>query len=604
MTRSHETRDGSASGAEAIPAPSLSRAARADYRRLSTVEHMPPKRTHQIRCQFDIAVAADDGATLLTDHWYPATEEHDSGRVVLVRTPYGRRGMAGFARFIAERGHHVVIQSCRGTFGSSGRFSPLHDEAADGQATMRWLRHQAWGQGTVMGLGFSYFGWTQWAMADGPLRPDAMIIGLSARAFDSSIIYPGGGFATETAMTWFYSLAMQEKPAVLRLFDLIKARYAVAKGGNATPDVGVRVATGADSAEYQQWLEHNAPGDQWWKPYHCAQSHDLPPIFLLAGWQDLFLTGGFDDYRDLRQRGCSVKLFVGDWTRHGTDAGGVAVVNLLTALDKEAVDFSDRPELDLAIVNKRERLSSESWPPAGTSMAHAKLTGDGTLLFGSTAPLNSDSADTADGPDTPNTADVEATQLSWLYDPKDPTPRIGGRTLNPFISGRKNQQRRERRSDVLSFTSEPLRSELTLVGEPKLTLDVEATAHSSDLFVVLCDVDDKGRSWPIADGYRRGVNRSSTSTVTLTPTGYRVAAGHRLRLQVSSGAHPLYLRNPGTADPLHDFSQLHPSRQMLKVGPQSATSLQLPLFPASLSHKVRQSGASTPIEHRAQGSHG
>jgi predicted acyl esterase len=32
---------------------------------------------------------------------------------------------------------------------------------------------------------------------------------------------------------------------------------------------------------------------------------------------------------------------------------------------------------------------------------------------------------------------------------------------------------------------------------------------------------------------------------------HRFAAGHRLRLQVSSGAHPRYLRNPGTgADPL------------------------------------------------------
>jgi predicted acyl esterase len=32
--------------------------------------------------------------------------------------------------------------------------------------------------------------------------------------------------------------------------------------------------------------------------------------------------------------------------------------------------------------------------------------------------------------------------------------------------------------------------------------------------------------------------------------GHRFAAGHRIRLQVSSGAHPRYARNPGTgADP-------------------------------------------------------
>ena len=30
--------------------------------------------------------------------------------------------------------------------------------------------------------------------------------------------------------------------------------------------------------------------------------------------------------------------------------------------------------------------------------------------------------------------------------------------------------------------------------------------------------------------------------------GHRFAAGHRIRLQVSSGAHPRYARNPGTGE--------------------------------------------------------
>jgi predicted acyl esterase len=35
---------------------------------------------------------------------------------------------------------------------------------------------------------------------------------------------------------------------------------------------------------------------------------------------------------------------------------------------------------------------------------------------------------------------------------------------------------------------------------------------------------------------------------SLWPAAHRFAAGHRLRLQVSSGAHPRYARNPGTGD--------------------------------------------------------
>jgi uncharacterized protein len=37
-------------------------------------------------------------------------------------------------------------------------------------------------------------------------------------------------------------------------------------------------------------------------------------------------------------------------------------------------------------------------------------------------------------------------------------------------------------------------------------------------------------------------------TVAMWPMGHRFAAGHRIRLQVSSGAHPRYARNPGTGE--------------------------------------------------------
>jgi predicted acyl esterase len=36
--------------------------------------------------------------------------------------------------------------------------------------------------------------------------------------------------------------------------------------------------------------------------------------------------------------------------------------------------------------------------------------------------------------------------------------------------------------------------------------------------------------------------------LALWPTAHRFAAGHRIRLQMSSGAHPRYARNPGTGE--------------------------------------------------------
>jgi predicted acyl esterase len=121
------------------------------------------------------------------------------------------RRIGGVARFLAERGHHVVVQSCRGTFGSGGAFDPLHHEVADGQAAMRWVRRQHWATGRVHSWGGSYFGVTQWAYCDGDQRPDAMGIAISARRFDDAILYPGGGFSIDTPLTWAYALDIQEK---------------------------------------------------------------------------------------------------------------------------------------------------------------------------------------------------------------------------------------------------------------------------------------------------------------------------------------------------------------------------------------------------------
>ena len=59
--------------------------------------------------------------------------------VILLRSPYGRRPLGMLGRLFAERGYQVVIQSCRGTFGSGGQLVPFRNEEADGRATLEWI---------------------------------------------------------------------------------------------------------------------------------------------------------------------------------------------------------------------------------------------------------------------------------------------------------------------------------------------------------------------------------------------------------------------------------------------------------------------------------
>ncbi|TFV85345.1 CocE/NonD family hydrolase [Microbacterium sp. dk485] len=551
----------SAAFPRAVDAPRLRRRARAEHRRLGATAGMPAPSHSGVKVQRDIRVLASDGVALLTDHWFA---HNAGGATILIRTPYGRRGMAAVATFFAERGHHVVIQSVRGTFGSGGQFSPLRDDVSDGQATMRWLRTLPWSAGPVISWGFSYVGTTQWALCDGPDRPDALVAGLSARSIDRAMIYAGGGFSMETAVTWAYALDMQERALIVQLWKLLHARHRVARGSLAVPpETAVRVTTGREAAFFRDWLAHSGD-DAWWEPMRFAgDPRTVPPVTVIAGWHDLFLTGGVDDYRELHAAGRPVRLIVGDWTHDGAEAGAVAVGEALRRLSDAATVPPPSP-VRVQVGGAGGWRDLAAWPPPST---------DSRWLLAPEGHLD---------PVTGTHAGSSEHTIAYAYDPADPTPQGGGRSLNPFTSGPRDQRERERRADVLVFTGTPLPHDTVIMGEATVDLTFTSTNPRVDFFVRLCDVDVRGRSRTITDGYRRmdavgTVSDRRSVRLTLSPAAYRVAAGHRLRLQVSSGAHPLHLRNPGTADPLHDFGRLIPSTQTIVLGGASPSQLTLPV---------------------------
>ncbi|UTT51859.1 CocE/NonD family hydrolase [Microbacterium maritypicum] len=560
-------------------APRLGGAARREYRRLNRAADMPPRTHHEVVRAAGIPVPADDGTTLLTDHWHA---EGAGGHTVLIRTPYGRDGIAGVALFLAERGHHVVVQSCRGTFGSGGAFDPLHDEVADGQATMRWLRAQTWATGRVHSWGGSYFGVTQWAYCDGDERPDALGIAISARRFDDAILYPGGGFSIDTPLTWAYALDIQERSLPSKAWALLRARSAFRRGALAIPpSEAVRVARDADPQFFRDWVEHSEHGDPWWEPMHFAQDVEtIPPVTLVAGWQDLFLVGQLADYAALRDADRPVRLIIGDWV-HG--APEITVIGVREALRSFTADAATNG-VRLDVTGGGGRRELPSWPPPHTAMT-VTLTADGRL--------------------DRSGAEHPAADLTYRYDPADPTPDGGGRTLNPFSAGRRRQRVRERRDDVLVFTGDPLPEDLLVIGVPEIALPFSSSHPRADLFVRLCEVDTRGISRAVTDGYRRlspddagidGASTDGTGTVRLelAPLAHRFAAGSRLRVQVSSGAHPLHLRNPGTDDPVRDHSRLLASEQTVRVGGSDPATLTLPAEVTAPAH----AGAASPPVHR------
>lgn len=473
-----------------------------------------PAPTAREEVQRSVATRMRDGVSLLSDVWLPRPIDPSSA-LVLIRTPYGRDGMDLLARLLAERGHPVVVQSCRGTFGSGGEFDPFARELEDGSDTLAWLSEQPWGGRPISLLGASYFGHTAYSViAAEPGSIASVAAAVTATDMHRAAVYPNGVFAPEMALMWIGGLLTQELPrlrrgrAVRALLRRMPAALA------AAPAAADRVLLAGESyPPYREWVEHDAPDDPWWAPLRRTEIRErMPPATLVAGWYDPFVVGEFADHAALTEAGRDVRLVVGSWT-HGSPP-------IATALIREALRALDGDTRRGAAVwdeGLSRWVELKTWPPVAEPR-RLVLDGDASLRL-----------------DPRGSVD-----LGWTVDPSDLPPAAGGRGLNPDFAGRRNQRAREKRNDVQVFSTHVLRHPLTLAGCASVRIATAPLAHAQEWFVRLCDVDPRGASRNIADGFVRGEAGATEATITLSPSAFTVRRGHRLRLQVAGTAHPFH----------------------------------------------------------------
>ena len=63
----------------------------------------------------------------------------------------------------------------------------------------------------------------------------------------------------------------------------------------------------------------------------------------------------------------------------------------------------------------------------------------------------------------------------------------------------------------------------------------------------------------------------------LWPTAHRFKRGHRIRVQVSSGAHPRWASNPGTGEPLGTATRMLVQHQSVFHDPTHLSAIVLPV---------------------------
>ncbi|MEV4343467.1 CocE/NonD family hydrolase [Actinoplanes sp. NPDC049596] len=468
---------------------------------------------------------------------------------MLIRTPYGR-GLPNSAlegRLYAARGYHVLIQSVRGTFGSGGEFRPMAQEAEDGHDTVAWLREQSWFNGRLATFGASYLGWAQWAlMQDPPPELRAAVVLVGPHDFREAV-FGTGAFTLGDFLGWSDMIAHQEDGNVFtRVRNNVSAqrRLRPALAGLPMPDAADPILRGR-APWYREWLSHPDGDDPWWQPYRAGGALDAvsTPTLLISGWQDLFLTQTLHQYESLRARSVEVALTVRPWThlQLGLKGAGVVAREGLAWLDQHLAGGPAARKAPVRVHRTGEGRwhSLPAWPPPATP-AVFQLHASRTLTF-SASPTGAAAA-------SPPWAGPGET-VSFRYDPRRPTPTVGGRTLVGSM-GVKDNRKLESRPDVVTFTTDPLPTAIDVIGSPTLELALSVDPAHADVFVRLCDVDEHGRSRNFSDHHRRldpavPAGEVQHLSLALDACFHRLRASHRLRLQISGGSFPRFARNPG-----------------------------------------------------------
>jgi hypothetical protein len=567
----------------------------------------------------DVACAMRDGRVLHANILRPAD---DLAHPVLVfRTPYDKNNpltafMTVDAMRAVEAGYAVVHQDTRGRFASEGTSTPLADEFDDGYDTVEWAARQSWSNGRVGAFGTSYHGFAAWAAAAAG-APSLQAVAASQAPDDSHRVFWRGG-AFELGMHLNWSLRLVGPGALLRAEQSAEPADRAAAVHTLVDDIDDFAAL-AQTLPLRS-LPAGRPADPFLPhlydlfeqrdpdaEFHRARSiggrhHEITvPALIIAGWNDPLLSSDLEHYAALRTDGASEtarnqsRLVIGPWVHgaglhssaageidYGTRASGLAM-DLREDLTGLHLRWFDRwlkdapadaePRVRIFVMGTNRWREADDWPLSGARPQRWHLQADGGL-----------------SPQAPATG---AAARSYVHDPHEPVPTIGGATLLPpaYRRGASAQTELLQRPDVLVFTSEVLQRPLEVIGHVRAQLWAATSARDADWIVKLCDVHPGGSTFNVCDGIIRAGMRTGQQDVRgldpgepvryeidLLATAQTFLPGHRLRLLVMSSDFPRYDRNPGTGEWGLDAERLVAATQTVHCDAQRPSFIELPVM--------------------------
>jgi hypothetical protein len=243
-----------------------------------------------------------------------------------------------------------------------------------------------------------------------------------------------------------------------------------------------------------------------------------------------------------------------------------------------------RPKLQIYVMGANVWRGENEWPLARTVWTKYYLHSDGVAnsRFGTgTLSATQPATERAD---------------TFSYDPNSPVPTLGGPICCTGSAdaqpGAYDQADIEMRHDVLVYTSAPLTSGVEATGPLKVVLAVSSSAPDTDFTAKLVDVDAAGTAYNIQDGiervrYRNGYASPTRMqpgqvyeiTIDLQASSAYFAAGHRIRLELSSSNFPRFDRNLNTGGRNVDEVAGHVARNTVYHSADHLSYVLLPIIP-------------------------
>jgi len=533
-----------------------------------------------------------------------------------------------------KRGYVYLVQNERGKFFSEGEWDILGPPKTDGYDALTWIAKQSWSNGKVGTIGCSSTAEWQMGLAalDHPAHA-AMIpqgfgagVGRVGGFYEQGNWYRGGAVQM-LFISWLYGVQNTQRPVfpedisredmvrLSRYFDLAPEMPPVdwTKAMKHLPVMDILknvngpkgiFADPAPVATGGRMIQRIPDDPAWYKGglYHDDEPFGVPSFWFMS-WYDVSIGPNLALFNHVRENGKGPEVRANQFAlvapvahcgyRRSTANTIVGERNMGDArLDYEDLTYgwfdywlkgekngiTDRmPKVRYYTMGANKWQTSGAWPPEGARMVTYYLDSGGkaNTLFG-------------DGKLSTSRPGQEDKSDSYTYDPMNPVMSYGGNVCcigGAIDAGSFDQRMTEARQDILVYTTEPLAEGVEVSGTIEITLYVSSDAKDTDFTVKLLDVYPDGRAFNLDETiqrarYREGydkkvlMDKGKVYGLEVSPmsTSNYFAAGHNIRIEVSSSNFPRFTRNLNTGGNNYDetevvvaHNKIHHSRQYPSV---------------------------------------